>query len=407
MVQFTGQATRLTDSDIARAAELLGCDVPAIRAIIEIETRGSGFDRRGRLKALFEPHRFYAELGAGPKRAAAIKAGLAYPKWGQKPYPADSYARIVQALTIDETAALSATSWGLPQMMGSNCKLAGYATPQKMIAAFVDGEGAQLVAMAKFMKAAKLDGALRDLDWATFARGYNGPGYAKNGYHTKLAAAYDRFVEEFASAPATLVDLAGDAEDGDDDPGFHPVQDDEAGPSAVVAGVYPRAVIEAAQKQLCEMGYFDVGKIDGNAGGKTAGAVAGFMIDRGFGASGEINDDSLAEIGKAQAEGFRRPIAEARATASTKEVAAQVPAARRAWILQQWTRFTTWFMGGGAVTAFGASQTEQGKSFLGAFAHVPGYVWLAILFGGGFLAYRVVNLVLAAQVHDYQTGKRA
>jgi hypothetical protein len=34
---------------------------------------------------------------------------------------------------------------------------------------------------------------LRRNDWAGFARGYNGPGYADNRYDTKLASAYSNF----------------------------------------------------------------------------------------------------------------------------------------------------------------------------------------------------------------------
>lgn len=35
----------------------------------------------------------------------------------------------------------------------------------------------------------KLDAALRNRRWQTFALGKHGPGYARSGYHTKLATA--------------------------------------------------------------------------------------------------------------------------------------------------------------------------------------------------------------------------
>lgn len=35
--------------------------------------------------------------------------------------------------------------------------------------------------------------ALRNKDWATFARCYNGSGYAVNKYDEKLKAAYEKF----------------------------------------------------------------------------------------------------------------------------------------------------------------------------------------------------------------------
>ena len=44
--------------------------------------------------------------------------------------------------------------------------------------------------MVRFIVHNKLDDELRTHNWAGFARGYNGAGYAKNGYHTKLAARY-------------------------------------------------------------------------------------------------------------------------------------------------------------------------------------------------------------------------
>jgi hypothetical protein len=54
---------------------------------------------------------------------------------------------------------------------------------------------------------------MQELNWAAFAKGYNGPGYAKNAYDVKLAQAYAKFEKEPAhetspapSAPADDVD---------------------------------------------------------------------------------------------------------------------------------------------------------------------------------------------------------
>ena len=75
-----------------------------------------------RLKLLFEPPTFYAQLGPVPKRDAAVKQGLAYQQVGTRPYPPLSkrYDQIAAAMDIDETAALNSASWGLPQIMGFN-----------------------------------------------------------------------------------------------------------------------------------------------------------------------------------------------------------------------------------------------------------------------------------------------
>ena len=55
------------------------------------------------------------------------------------------------------------------------------------------GAAAHLDAFVNFIKANKLDGTLRAKNWAAFARGYNGPGYAQNAYDKKMAEAYARW----------------------------------------------------------------------------------------------------------------------------------------------------------------------------------------------------------------------
>jgi hypothetical protein len=47
--------------------------------------------------------------------------------------------------------------------------------------------------MARFIKAAGLQDELQNKNWAGFAKGYNGPGYAQNNYDGKLASAYDKY----------------------------------------------------------------------------------------------------------------------------------------------------------------------------------------------------------------------
>lgn len=191
-MNFIGPAKRLEDIDLPRIGRLIGVGEDEIHAFIEVETSGSGFDKLGRPKALYEPHVAY-RCSTGAKRSRLVKAGLAYPNWGEKPYPSDSYARIDAAIAIDETAALKATSWGLGQVLGENHVAAGYPTVQAMVADFLLDEDNHLEAAIRFIKANHLDDELRAHNWAAFARGYNGPGYARNGYHTKLAVAYVRW----------------------------------------------------------------------------------------------------------------------------------------------------------------------------------------------------------------------
>lgn len=191
-MNFIGTAKRLDAIDIPRIGSQIGVGEDELRAVIEVETSGGGFDKSGRPKILFEPHIFYRLLDGTP-RAKAVSAGLAYPKWGEKPYPKDSYDRLLAGITIDETAALKACSWGLGQIMGENFHAAGYGSVQEMVEAFKQDEENHLQAMVKFIVNNHLDDELRAHNWAAFARGYNGPQYAKNAYDTKLAAAFAKW----------------------------------------------------------------------------------------------------------------------------------------------------------------------------------------------------------------------
>lgn len=191
-MQFKGRAQRLTDLDLPTVGAMIGVGEDEIHAVLDVEAAGSGFDKQGRPKMLFEPHVFWRELGPGPKRDEAARQGLARPQW-KRDYPADSYPRLLAAMKIDAEAALRSASWGLGQVMGFNHAAAGHPSARAMVAAFMDSEGAQLAAMVNFIKANGLDDELRRHDWKGFARGYNGPGFAKNGYDRKLAAAFEKW----------------------------------------------------------------------------------------------------------------------------------------------------------------------------------------------------------------------
>lgn len=191
-ISFAGRAKRLEDIDLPRIGHEIGVGEDEIHAVIDVEAAGSGFDSKGRVKALYEPHIAYAR-SKGETRDLLAKAGLAYPKWGSAPYPKDSYPRILQAYEIAGDVALLSTSWGLGQIMGFNHAAAGFKSPKQMIEAFADDEDNHLEAMISFIKVNGLDDEIRRHDWAGFARGYNGPGYRQNQYDTKLAAAFAKW----------------------------------------------------------------------------------------------------------------------------------------------------------------------------------------------------------------------
>lgn len=194
MINFQGPAKRIDDLDLPRIGHMIGVGEDEIHAVIDVEASGSGFDKSGRPKMLFEPHVFYRNL-SGEKRARAVEVGLAYREWRRDAYPKDSYPRLMEAMLIDETAALKAASWGMGQILGENHVAAGYETVQDMVRDFTLDEDNHLEAMIRFIKANRLDDELRAHNWAAFARAYNGPQYAVHGYHLKLADAYNRWAK--------------------------------------------------------------------------------------------------------------------------------------------------------------------------------------------------------------------
>ena len=202
-MEFDGTGDRYTVDHVSAVARLLDCEFAAVRAVIDVESAGVGFGADRRPLILFEPHVFYRLLGPGSQRDRAVRVGVAYPRWGARPYPATQraqYLQLQQAMTIAPVRSLQSASWGIGQTMGFNYQPCGFLNVAAMVEAMRDGEGEQLIAMANFILYLRLDRYLRTKAWASFARGYNGPGYAANRYDTKLAIAYARHAQ---AAPRT------------------------------------------------------------------------------------------------------------------------------------------------------------------------------------------------------------
>lgn len=236
---FKGRAKQLEDLDLPRIGQKIGVGEDELHAFMDVEAAGDGFDRQGRPKMLREPHVFYRNL-TGKKRDQAVKKGLAYRRWGTKPYPKDSYPSLMAAMEIDQTAALKSCSWGLGQVLGENHKAVGYRTVQEFVAAMCDDEEKHLEAMVEFLITNNLDDELRNHQWARLARGYNGPGYKKHNYHGRLAAAYRKW-KRIPDTPFTIDDLRKPAPEPDPD-----TKDDGKAGGGVAGGGAVGGVLAAA-----------------------------------------------------------------------------------------------------------------------------------------------------------------
>jgi len=94
------------------------------------------------------------------------------------------------AALVDRLAAIQSASWGRFQILGENWHLTGARSLDAFLAVMFTSERSQLDGFVEFVKGKHLDGALRRLDWPTFAFGYNGRGYHRDNYDGKIAKRY-------------------------------------------------------------------------------------------------------------------------------------------------------------------------------------------------------------------------
>ena len=180
----------LTNKDITNAAKNIGCDEAAIRAVVDVESRGNGFLSSGEPVILFEGHVFHRLTGG--KYSTIENHNISHPAWLRKYYRQDQHQRLQKASALDRDAALKSASWGLFQIMGFNHKSAGFRNLQDFINAMYHSEGRQLEAFVNFIKSEGIAKHLISKNWSEFARRYNGKSYKANRYDTRLQKAYQR-----------------------------------------------------------------------------------------------------------------------------------------------------------------------------------------------------------------------
>ncbi|RWP44281.1 MAG: DUF3380 domain-containing protein [Mesorhizobium sp.] len=249
--------TSLTFVDYQRIAGTYNLQAAHVQTVVQVEAGTAGFWNDHNMKLLYEGHIAYRET-SGAVRQKLVAAGLAWKSWGDVPYGKATVSRdrLRAAVEIAGDQAYRWASYGLGQVMGFNAEVCGYSSAKAMFDAFLDGEPSQVDGMMRFIKGTKLLDALRACNWKVFARGYNGSGYAKNKYDTKLASAFAKFR------------------------GGAPVADPWA--DGVLTIGDKGAVVEELQKILGGM------EIDGSFGRATAQAVAAFQKAHGLKVDGIV-----------------------------------------------------------------------------------------------------------------------
>lgn len=172
---------------IAKLAAEYGVDERLAKAVIKIESGGSGF-RNGRLIIRFEPHVFKARFLA----LFGERFQMGDPAWDGNQHRVNfngewksfhgnqdlEYQAQRLAAQIARWAAFDSASYGAGQIMGFNHKVCGYDSAEAMAAAFQDSEEAQLRAMFEYMRSRGLIEKLKAGDLLAFASAYNGPANA-------------------------------------------------------------------------------------------------------------------------------------------------------------------------------------------------------------------------------------
>ncbi|MDE6303501.1 MAG: N-acetylmuramidase family protein [Paramuribaculum sp.] len=199
-------ASRLTEADYREVAAELGVEVAALKAIVEIE---AGKDHLGIVEdslpvinfdlTMFK--RFAGKHGVnlGNQRAAhpEVFAKPNVTRYGN--HQLAQHARFNGACDIDEKTAIYATFWGMFQIGGFNWKLCDTESPQQFVELMSRSERDQLELFARLITKCDYVKYLQAKNWAEFARHYNGPSYARRGYHTRMANAFAKYSRQAKS----------------------------------------------------------------------------------------------------------------------------------------------------------------------------------------------------------------
>lgn len=185
--RFTG----LTEHDFNKVAEELGVEVAAIKAVVSIEAGSAmkGFSAPGVPVVNFDRtmyNRYSRKVKGKGNKNAKVPSGLTG-------YALKEWRELTNARRVNETAADMGTFWGMFQIGGFNYKICGCESVEEFVRLMSYSELEQLELFAAFLKNTGMLSDLKAKRWSAFARKYNGPSYARRGYHTKMESAYNKF----------------------------------------------------------------------------------------------------------------------------------------------------------------------------------------------------------------------
>ncbi|ODM77810.1 hypothetical protein [Bradyrhizobium elkanii] len=186
------------------------------------------------------------------------------------------------------------------------------------------------------------------------------------------------------------------------------------------APVDPDAVAYV-QRRLRELGYYDVGQVDGEQSpqGRTEGMILAYRNARGLPLTPAIDNQLIAEFGKPQ---VPRQVAETRATATVEDLRDEgsqtiaLTDRAKGWAGKIFGSSSG--LAGGGVIAWltdRATQVSQAKDAVGALGLTPGAIQaiaigvaaLVVVAGVGVLVWFVADTLEQRRLADYRAGKHA
>lgn len=184
--------SHLTDEDFKLVAEELGVEVAAMKAVVAIEAGAAmkGFWAPGIPVINFDRTMYAKYRNSAPSKSGA--KGEKLPE-GLSGYAKSEWTQLINARKVNAQGANMGTFWGMFQIGGFNYKLCGCKSVDEFVRLMAYSELEQLELFAAFISNTGMLKDLKAKNWAAFARKYNGPSYARRGYHTKMANAYARF----------------------------------------------------------------------------------------------------------------------------------------------------------------------------------------------------------------------
>ena len=171
-------------------------------------------------------------------------------------------------------------------------------------------------------------------------------------------------------------------------------------------------MIEVVKRKLDSFGYHEFGMLNGEWGGRTVGAIAAYKLDRGLSGPAEIDDVLLADLDKASKEKWTRPIANARASATAKDLAPKNEVIQAT----NQNKYVAWFLGipaaiGGFFkgifnnTGDAVTYLQPIKDFFGYASDIPIEAWLFGLVGVAIFLWLKADKAEKVTVQNYRQGK--